>query len=89
MKDGLHIDEFGTKCWYKDGELHREDGPATIYADGSQYWHKEGEIHRDYGPAVIWPDGIEYWYKYGKPYEPSAHELMTWKMKQKQKTNHD
>lgn len=63
MKDGLHIDHNGTK-----------------------YWHKEGNWHRDDGPAVICPDGREYWFKDGKPYEPSAHELMVWKIEEKEQT---
>ena len=24
----------GDKFWYKNGQLHREDGPALEYADG-------------------------------------------------------
>ena len=32
----------GTKDWYKNGKLHRLDGPATILADGSKYWFIEG-----------------------------------------------
>ena len=62
--NGFHINEFGTKCWYKDGELHREDGPALIYSDGAQLWYKEGE-----------------------EYEPSAHDLMTWKMNERRATH--
>ena len=28
MKNGLHIDEDGTKRWYLNDKLHRTDGPA-------------------------------------------------------------
>jgi len=28
----------GEQYWYKDGQYHREDGPAIIYPDGNQYW---------------------------------------------------
>jgi len=28
--------------WYKDGELHREDGPAII-SDGSEEWYLNGK----------------------------------------------
>ena len=51
--------------WYKEGELHRLDGPAVIYADGAEKWYKEGEPHRLDGPAVKYPNGDEYWYKEG------------------------
>lgn len=39
--------------WYYDGELHREDGPAIDWSDGSQFWFKHGKLHRLEGPAVI------------------------------------
>lgn len=31
----------GTKAWYKNGELHREDGPAIEWPDGYKAWHLE------------------------------------------------
>jgi hypothetical protein len=32
-------DEFGVKRWTKDGFLHREDGPAVEYPDGTvSFW---------------------------------------------------
>ena len=65
-KNGLHVDTDGTKCWYKDGLIHREDGPAIIYKDGAQYWYKNGKYHRDDGPAAICRDGSQYWLKNGK-----------------------
>jgi len=37
------VDEYGTKYWYLNGELHREDGPAAEYADGSKYWYVNDE----------------------------------------------
>jgi hypothetical protein len=39
MINGMIIDELGNECWYKDGKLHREDGPALIYSYGNkEYW---------------------------------------------------
>ena len=113
-RNGLHIDTDGTKRWYKEDKLHRDDGPALIWADGSNFWYKEGKLHRDDGPAIIyssgrqewWKDGnwhrddgpavictsgTHYWYKYDKPYEPSAHDLMVWKMNERrniERTSH-
>lgn len=41
-----------------DGQLHREDGPASIYTLGYQIWYKNGEYHRDNGKiAGIHPRG--------------------------------
>ena len=87
-KNGLHINDLGTKCWYKDGFLHRDDGPAITYPDGRQYWYKKGKYHRDDGPAIIYPDGDQRWFKDDIMYEPSAHELMVWKMHEKERTTH-
>ena len=68
----------------KEGLTHRLNGPAVIYAGGDTIWYKHGKLHRENGPAREWPhDDVEEWYKDGKPYEPSAHELMLWKMKKK------
>ena len=41
---GYYIDESdGTKYWHKEGNLHREDGPAIEYADGIKRWFIEGK----------------------------------------------
>ncbi|MDP3445995.1 MAG: hypothetical protein Q8T08_24305 [Ignavibacteria bacterium] len=52
MKDGLNIDDMGTKSWYLNGVLHREDGPALIYESGCKLWYLNGLIHREDGPAI-------------------------------------
>ena len=56
----------GTKYWYKEGMLHREDGPAAEYSDGIKYWYKEGLWHREDGPAIEGIGGHKEWYKEGK-----------------------
>lgn len=30
------------KEWYRDGERHREDGPAIEYPDGTKFWYRNG-----------------------------------------------
>jgi hypothetical protein len=42
-KNIRYFGDNGNKFWYKDGEFHREDGPAMIYVNGFQYWYKNGE----------------------------------------------
>lgn len=37
--------------WYKDGELHREGGPARTH-NNSRFWYMDGKLHRLDGPAV-------------------------------------
>jgi hypothetical protein len=33
----------GDKYWFKEGKLHREDGPAIECADGTKYWWIDGK----------------------------------------------
>ncbi len=60
------VDADGTKRWYRDGKLHREDGPAIEYADGRKHWYRDGKLHREDGPAVEWATGDKEWYRDGK-----------------------
>ena len=62
MKNGLKVDKCGTKRWYKNGKLHREDGPASEYANGDKYWYKNGKSHREDGPAVEIKNGTYFEY---------------------------
>lgn len=56
-KNGFVKNSLGDKFWYKDGNLHREDGPAAVYSYGAEIWYKEGEIHREDGPAIKLSNG--------------------------------
>lgn len=56
----------GVKQWLKDGVLHREDGPAAIWPDGTLQWYYQGKLHRDGGPAIEMPDGHQEWYQHGQ-----------------------
>ena len=51
---GLAIFRDGHKVWYKNGKVHRENGPAKILAGGEKEWWLNGEWHREDGPAMIW-----------------------------------
>ena len=56
----------GTKEWWLNGKLHREDGPAVEGADGSKEWYLNGKRHREDGPAIEWDDGSKSWWLNGK-----------------------
>jgi hypothetical protein len=56
------IDADGTKRWYINGNLHREDGPAIEYVDGNKSWWLNGKLHREDGPAVERAYGYKAWY---------------------------
>lgn len=70
MSDGIRYEvevyPNGDKCWYLNGKLHREDGPAIERFDGHKYWYMNGELHREDGPAVERSNGHKYWYLNGK-----------------------
>jgi hypothetical protein len=57
MKNGLHIDIYGSKNYYLNDMLHREDGPAFENKYGHKEWWINDELHREDGPAVEYPDG--------------------------------
>lgn len=38
--------------WRCNGVLHREDGPARIYSNGTKQYYKHGILHRENGPAI-------------------------------------
>jgi len=55
-------EDYGNKEWYRNGEWHREDGPAIEYANGDKYWYRNGQYHREDGPAIEWANGTKFWY---------------------------
>ncbi len=66
-KASFVIDEFGNKFWRnKNGEFHREGGPAAEFADGYKKWYLNGKLHRKGGPAVEFVDGGKVWYLNGE-----------------------
>ena len=48
------------------GQLHRTDGPAVEYADGSREWWVSGQRHRTDGPAIEWANGTRFWHVNGQ-----------------------
>ena len=67
MRHGKYVDPFGNETWFKDGNCHREDGPARISSDGTIMWYKDGQLHREDGPAIIRANGKKEWYLYKRP----------------------
>ena len=37
----------GSKKWYKNGQRHREDGPAVEYANGYKFWYLNGKYIKE------------------------------------------
>lgn len=66
MTEFLKVDGLdGRTRYYKDGVLHRDDGPAIVGRDGYEAWFKDGKSHREDGPAIIHPEAISSWWYEG------------------------
>jgi hypothetical protein len=61
----LIVKKNGTKLWWLNGELHREDGPAIERMDGSKEWYLNGSLHRIGGPAIKASNGGKEWWVNG------------------------
>ena len=67
LKYRIEFDGYGTCYYYNNaGLLHRLDGPAIEYPDGSKSWCQNGQLHRIDGPAVEWARGNKDWFINGK-----------------------
>ena len=48
--------------WRWEGLIHRENGPAVIYANGDKEYRKNGKLHKENGPAIIYHNGrVDYY----------------------------
>jgi hypothetical protein len=95
MPVGYHYKrEYDDAIWYRDenDRLHRTDGPAVEYFDGSCSWYKHGKLHRTDGPAIDWVDGSKQWWvdsvrlteeEFNLRYPPKEAELPKVKSKYK------
>lgn len=74
---GVLKDVDGVIYHCKDGELHREDGPAVIEPNGSLAWFFNGKPHREDGPAFERVDGSKGWYIAGKTHREDGPAIET------------
>jgi hypothetical protein len=61
IKDGIEINSLGTKRYYKNYLLHREDGPAIEMMDGFKSYYFNGKLHREDGPAIYYSNNQYCW----------------------------
>ena len=54
----------------KEGVMHRLDGPALEFDNGSREWWVDGKRHRVDGPAMDYTTGYKAWYLNGRHYSP-------------------
>ena len=66
-KSKMEITSAGDKTWRNaQGQLHNEEGPAVIWADGTKFWYINNGFHREDGPARIYFNGRNFWWINGK-----------------------
>ena len=53
----VEVTDKATKWYNESNQLHREDGPAIKYANGSKFYFINGKLHREDGPAVKYEIG--------------------------------
>ena len=71
------IDSDGTKRWYNNDLLHRDnDLPAIIFPNGTQHWCINGELHRLYKPAIIYADVRQEWFINGNNITEEVNDLI-------------
>jgi hypothetical protein len=79
--EGSNFIEYsnGDKCWYKNGKLHRDGGPAIERSNGNKAWYKGGDLHREDGPAIEFSDReVEYWVNGVRyPTLPTEEDILT------------
>ena len=66
LKYRIEAAKDGTRRYYnRSGQLHRTDGPAVKWANGTKVWYQNGQLHRTDGPAVERSDGSKEWWQNG------------------------
>jgi hypothetical protein len=63
--------------WYYNDLIHREDGPAIEFYDGTKEWWLFGKRHRENGPAVEWSNGSCEWWYHGRLHRDDGPAFIT------------
>lgn len=67
------ITDSGNIYHLKNGEHHRENGPAIIRENGDKFWCINGLEHREDGPALMFENGDKFWVFKNKFYGKNDH----------------
>lgn len=65
---GYHLDSSNNLSYFKDGLLHKEDGPALFTREGVKFYIK-GRLHNPNGPAVLHWTGLKFYFLHGQEYK--------------------
>ena len=67
LKYRIALDARGTRRYYNSaGELHRTNGPAVEWSNGTKSWYQNGLRHRTDGAAIECLDSDKAWYINGE-----------------------
>lgn len=64
--------------YWRHRQLHRSDGPAVEWRDGSQEWRVDGQQHRSDGPAVHWVHAGQEWWLHDKRHRDGGEPAIDW-----------
>jgi len=56
------IEYNNRKEWYKNGKLHRLNGPAIEYKNGFKKWYRNGILYQECGPKMIYNKHHKKWF---------------------------
>lgn len=67
LKYRIEVDISGTRRYYNAAnQLHRDDGPAIEWRNGTKSWFQNGKRHRIDGAAIEFASGFKAWYINGE-----------------------
>lgn len=78
----VDVYDNGTRKWYLNDKLHREDGAACEYANGRKEYWLNGKRHREDGAAVEYANGYKLWYLNGEEVTEEEHNRRTSKARE-------
>jgi hypothetical protein len=66
LKYRIDVDARGTRRYYNSaGQLHRTNGPAVEWSDGTKSWYQYDIRHRTDGAAIEYANGYKRWFIHG------------------------
>jgi hypothetical protein len=73
---------LGTACIHlKNNQIHRTEGPAVVFEDGSYIWYFRGKTSRQNGPALSFRYGVMEWHVNGLLHRTDGPALLTHQIK--------
>ena len=82
QRNGIfYLNELEGTFYYVNGNIHREDGPAIEYINGTKVWRINNKLHRLDGPAIEWHTGDKSYYIEDKSYTKEEFDKVAYFIK--------